>query len=75
MLSRRRGEAWAAPESDYSQSVPKGHRHLWATMRKNSGNGPIASSHVGIALSRRNKSPRDETLFPLRRKNPETDAA
>src|SRR5436309_1123247 len=46
MLSRRRGEAWAAHESDYSQSVPKGHRQPWARLRKVVETG-LTGSHAG----------------------------
>ena len=41
MLSRRRGEAWAAPESDYSQSPPKGHCRPLAPVQKSCGKGDV----------------------------------
>src|SRR5258707_6431204 len=46
MLSRRRGEAWAEPESDYSKSRPKGHCQPWTRLRKSSGKR-LDGSHAG----------------------------
>src|SRR5258705_1352347 len=57
MLSRWRGEAWAAPESDYSKSRPKGHCQPWARLRKSSGNGPDRQPCGGPRS-------RDETILP-----------
>src|SRR5262245_43726834 len=44
MLSRRRGEARAAPESDYSRSRRMGHRQPRVTVWKSGGNGTASSS-------------------------------
>src|SRR3954465_12470906 len=57
MLSQRRGEVWAAPESDYSRSLSKRHCQPWATRQK------VVETAQHPAAMRGTRS-RDETNLP-----------